>query len=353
VPELPRQNVALTLYLIGDAGDPDSTGEPVLNSLDRELASGGSDRVVLFLGDNIYPKGLPRPDAPDRAEAERRINAQLNAVAKTGAIGYFVLGNHDWARFGKDGWNAARRQDVYVDSAGRGRIVLLPGNGCPGPAVVDVASRVRLVLLDTQWWLHTGPKPVDLNSGCAAAADDQIVDSIRSAIRGAGGKLVVVAGHHPIETGGLHGGHFGWKDHLFPLTNFKSWLWLPLPVIGSAYPAARQHGISNQDMGSYAYQHFIGVLSRAFEGRPPALYAAGHDHNLQVIAGGPAKLQVVSGGGIYGHTEHVAPIRGTLFAREASGYSRLDIPPIGRARLAVVEVNRTGESHEVFSTWVE
>ena len=312
VPQLPRQEVALSLYLIGDAGDPNPAGEPVLRSLDQQLAAGGKAQVVIFLGDNIYPKGLPLPGAPERSEAERRINAQLQVIAKAGATGYFVLGNHDWARFGTDGWNAVLRQDAYVDSAGRGHTVLLPSGGCPGPSVVDLAPSVRLVLLDTQWWLHSGAKPVGPGSRCTAPADDQIVDSIRAAIGTAQGRLVVVAGHHPVATGGLHGGYFGWKDHIFPLTNIEPWLWLPLPLIGSLYPAARQNGISNQDMGSVAYQHFIAVMTRAFSAKPPALYASGHDHNLQVIAGGPAKLQLVSGGGIYEHTERATAIRGTL-----------------------------------------
>jgi hypothetical protein len=42
-----------------------------------------------------------------------------------------------------------------------------------------------------------------------------------------------------------------------------------------------------------------------------------------------------------------------LFARKASGFARLDVPRSGPARLAVLEVDRAGHSHEVFSTWVE
>jgi hypothetical protein len=46
-------------------------------------------------------------------------------------------------------------------------------------------------------------------------------------------------------------------------------------------------------------------------------------------------------------------VRGTLFAKKASGFVRLDVPHSGPARLAVVEVDRTGAGSEVFSTWVE
>jgi hypothetical protein len=353
VPRPPPEQRAATLYLIGDAGDPDPHGEPVLQALHRDLIAGSGEQVVVFLGDNAYPRGLPRPDDPERAEAERRLTAQVKTITEAGATGYFVLGNHDWARHAKDGWNAARRQTAYIDSLGGGRVRLLPGDGCPGPSVVDLSSRVRLLLLDTQWWLHSGPKPMDPTSSCPADTDDEVVDSVRSAIHGAAGRLVVVAGHHPVATGGEHGGHFGWEDHLFPLRQVNPKLWIPLPLIGSLYPSARQQGISSQDVESRLYQRFIKVLTRAFAGQPPSLFAAGHDHNLQVIAGGAARLELVSGGGIYGHTGPVSRIRGTLFAENASGFARLDVTTTGRGRLAIVEVDRKGNSREVFSTPVE
>ena len=165
--------------------------------------------------------------------------------------------------------------------------------------------------------------------------------------------MVIVAGHHPLSSGGVHGGYFGWEDHIFPLRLVLPGLWLPLPLIGSLYPSARQYGVSSQDVGSRAYQRLIRALRRAFAGRAPALYAAGHEHNLEVIAGGPAGVQLVSGGGIYNHTGRAVRIRGTLFADQASGFARLDVPFAGKARLAIMEVTAEGQSHEVFATWVE
>jgi hypothetical protein len=130
-------------------------------------------------------------------------------------------------------------------------------------------------------------------------------------------------------------------------------LWIPLPWLGSLYPTARQKGISSQDIGSREYQRLIAGFSRAFAVAPPALNAAGHEHNLQVIEDGPARSHLVSGSGIYGHTSRVVPIHGTLFARDASGFARLDIPRSGPARLALLAVDSAGRSYEVFSTWVQ
>jgi hypothetical protein len=353
VPMIPAEEVAVSVYLIGDAGEPDSAGEPVLLALRRDLASRHSERLVVFLGDNAYPRGLPAPGQPGRREAERHLTAQVEAVTSTGARGYLVPGNHDWAKHGVDGWQAIKRQELFVDSVGAGRVLFRPGGGCPGPSVVDIGARLRLILLDTQWWLHPGPKPRDPDSSCVADAEQEIVDSLRTALTGAGGRLVVMAEHHPLRSGGEHGGHFELKDHLFPLTAIKPWLWIPLPWIGSLYPAARQQGISSQDIPSRAYQRLIAAFRRAMAASPPALYAAGHEHNLQVMSGGSARMELVSGAGIYGHSGKAVPLRGTLFARRASGFARLDVPKAGRARLAVLQVDAEGGSREVFSTAVE
>jgi calcineurin-like phosphoesterase family protein len=352
VPALPPEEVETSLYLIGDAGAPDPSGEPVLEALARDLGSRRSHRVVLFLGDNAYPSGLPAPGSPDRKEAERRLIDQVEVVTAADATGFFVMGNHDWAKYGKEGWEAVRRQEAFVDSAGGGAVSVRPGGGCPGPSVVDL-GRLRLLLVDTQWWLHKGPKPRDPDSTCPTDKESEVVDSLRSALAAGAGRLVVVGAHHPLVSGGVHGGHFDWKDHLFPLRNIVPWLWIPLPLVGSLYPAIRSGGISSQDMGSRAYQRLIRAFRGVFADQPPALYAAGHEHNLQVIQRRVVPLELVSGGGIYGHSGRAATIRGSLLARNASGFARLDVPRAGPARLAVLEVDRAGHSREVFSTWVE
>jgi hypothetical protein len=106
-------------------------------------------------------------------------------------------------------------------------------------------------------------------------------------------------------------------------------------------------------MGSREYKGLIEAFRGAFAEKPPALYAAGHEHNLQVIKDRVVPLELVSGAGIYGHHGRAANIRGSLLAREASGYARLDVPRAGPARLAVLEVDGSGDSREIFSTRVE
>jgi hypothetical protein len=337
-----------SLFLIGDAGVP-AGKDPVLEALAREAGRDPSRSVIVFLGDNIYPRGLPPPGGPGRLEAERRMDAQIAAARDSRAAAVFVPGNHDWAA--RDGgWNAVKRQGEYVVERGGPAMQVLPAGGCPGPVVRDVGERLRLVVLDTEWWLHRGAKPQHPTSSCPADSETEVLDALSEAIRSAGDRRVVVAGHHPLATGGTHGGFFDWTDHVFPLRASRSWLWIPLPGVGSSYPVARQRGVSNQDMSGPLNRRMREAFAGVFSQHAPLVYAAGHEHNLQVLKGKDAPYLLVSGAGAFGHVTRARSTPATVFARTASGFMRIDVGREGEARLGVWVVTGRDRSAEAFST---
>ena len=352
VPAPAPDEVVSTLLLIGDAGALRAGGEPVLQALAREAAVAPDRSTIVFLGDNVYPRGIPDSVSPSRAEAERRLAAQLDVGGETSVPSIFVPGNHDWAKHAESGWDAIRRQGALVAGSGV-EARLLPAGGCPGPEVVDVGSRVRLVLLDTQWWLHRGPKPFPPDTTCHPDTEAGVADSLRGALRSAGPRVVIVAGHHPLASAGPHGGRFDWKDHLFPLRNVKSWLWLPLPVLGSLYPFARTHGASAQDFSSSTNRRMRGALEEALRAHPPLVYASGHEHALQVFAGQSARYLLVSGAGLSHHSSPVGWRPNTRYASSAAGFMRLDVLRDGRVRLGVLTVDGHGSVTEPFSMWLD
>ena len=80
-----------------------------------------------------------------------------NAVRR-GVQGIFVAGNHDWGQAA--GAGGAKRlqnqEDLLTRMRERGTPVwLLPKAGTPGPHVFDVGQHLRILLLDTAWWLLT------------------------------------------------------------------------------------------------------------------------------------------------------------------------------------------------------
>ena len=346
-------SIAETLFLIGDAGHPAKEGEPVLIALREQLERSAGRATVVFLGDNLYPAGLPALGDPDLAKMARRLDDQVDAVKDVGARVVFIPGNHDWAKSGPDGWEAVRRQERRVEERGGAAVSYLPNDGCPGPEVLDVGDRLRLVALDTQWWLHPHERPEDPTSSCPADSEVEVVAAFRSALESAGGREVVVLAHHPLASGGPHGGRFGLKQHLFPLTDYRKGLFIPLPVVGSLYPTARGAGISAQDQTSGVYRHMRDSLSGAMRGRMPLAWVSGHEHVLQVIESREWGRVLVSGSGIYGHVTYVRDVEGSLYRAARSGFMRVDFPRSGMPRLAVLEVGKDGRYREAYARRLE
>ncbi|MBI4502070.1 MAG: metallophosphoesterase [Gemmatimonadetes bacterium] len=344
-------DIDATIWLLGDAGGS-QPGDVVLAALARAVGEEPERSVVVFLGDNIYPRGMPDSGSLDYPEAVRRLDAQV-AAGQAARLTMFVPGNHDWGKQGLDGWEVVRRQGRHLAARGDSSVVLLPPDGCPGPSVRDVGTRLRLVALDTQWWLHGGPRPEHPTSSCPADSPQEVADSLRSALATAGDRVSVVVAHHPLVSDGPHGGHFGWRDHLFPLRHLASRLWVPVPLVGSAYPAARRLGIVAQDRANPANRHMRATFEAAFAEHRPLIYASGHEHALEVYRWTSARYALVSGAGMFDHTDPVGRRDSTLFAAARSGYMRIDLTRAGRARLGVVAVDGPDRATEVFSLWLD
>lgn len=333
------ETIDTSLILIGDAGKLTRQPEPVLEALAEQAARVPDRTAVVFLGDNIYPHGLPEPGARDRAHAEQALEAQIAAVVPAGARAIFVPGNHDYAG---TGWRGLERQRRYLADRGNPRLQALPDSGCPGPQTLDLGERLRLVLLDTQWWFESGPRPLHPQSHCPCDSEDEIVSELGRTLASPGDRHVVVAAHHPLVTHGPHGGFFSWKEHLFPLREWNEWMWVPLPVLGSAYVFARQIGITEQDLSHGRYEHLKRGLESALGTRAPLVYAAGHEHTLQILEAPGARLHVVSGAGTVDRRERVRGGDNTLYVSDAAGFVRIDFLRDGRARLEIFEVDEIG-----------
>jgi hypothetical protein len=301
--DLPADQIETTLFLVGDAGEPDprQVGAP-LDSLTAQASVAPQRSIIIFLGDNVYPGGIPAEGAAQWADSRRRLEAQVRTVP-LGARGIFIPGNHDWADETAFGLYSIRLQEQMIAALAQGRDVrLIPGNGCPGPVPVDV-GRLRFVALDTQWWLHNYIVR-DSTSRCPASTMASVTAALRSEVRPPGeGRVVIVAAHHPLMTGGAHGGYCG---------------------VTGPY---RRFGGSSQDILSGANRTMRDSIRNAFEGHPPLAYVAGHDHNLQVLRGGPnVRYILVSGAGSAGKTECAVRMRESYYVTQhRAGFMRIDI----------------------------
>src|SRR5215204_378343 len=68
------------IFLIGDAGNLFNNTHPVVEWLKKNVDWDDPHNTVLFLGDNVYPHGLPSEGHPDYPYSKAVIDAQVNLV---------------------------------------------------------------------------------------------------------------------------------------------------------------------------------------------------------------------------------------------------------------------------------
>lgn len=347
------EDISQRILLIGDAGEPFSEErEPVLEALEIQAMILPQKTIIVYLGDNIYPYGLDDPDSELRIISESRLNEQISVAENSGAKAVFVPGNHDWDQGGSEGWARILLQEEYIKDKSDSNITLYPGGGCPGPYIEDYEN-LRMIYIDTQWWLHPHNKPNPDNSNCPQATEDEVLAALDSALSTAGERFVIINAHHPFATHGPHGGFFPWADHLFPLLHLNINLWIPLPIIGSLYPVARMLGVSPQDLSNGLYKNLIAKMEGVLRKHKNWTFAAGHEHSLQVLKGVNGNYYLVSGFGTSIHHGEVTVGDDTVYSDSEEGFMQIDVLKDGRARLAVFQVDeKTGNWLEIFAMWL-
>lgn len=335
-----------SVFLVGDAGEP--IENPVLTLLKKELALIGDRGTVIYLGDNIYPNGMPPKGHKSRSEAEKAINGQIEAVRDFSGNKFFIPGNHDWARGSNEGFEALVRQEKYVEARLDSQDVWVPSRGCPGPMEINLTEQITLIVIDTQWFLHKGTKPEE-GSDCDAISKEELVASFQDVLLRNATKKVIVASHHPMFTYGIHGGVFNAKDHFFPLTASKKtkWLYLPLPGIGSIYPLYRKWFGNIQDTSHPIYKEFRDAMVSLMKQHPDIIHIAGHEHALEHIQKEGMNF-IVSGAGAKNNA-HVKQKGDAKFATNTLGYARLDYFADGRTELKFISP-QDEEAKELYSS---
>jgi len=192
------ENSKLTIYLIGDTGEPRTDEpDPVLETLKYHLAGDENRHSVLFLGDNIYPHGMsPELNSPEQEEAQRRIRPALDVLGETQTDGYFIAGNHDW-HYGLEGV-LAQEEFVEQSSTPGTAINFEPSNGCPGPVSISLHEKWRLILIDSEWWIAQSTDADANNLQCEHRTRDELMASIESIVRNHPDQHFLIATHHPL-----------------------------------------------------------------------------------------------------------------------------------------------------------
>ncbi|TWV88672.1 BamA/TamA family outer membrane protein [Chitinophaga pinensis] len=336
--QMKDDSLARRVILIGDAGELHKDGHnPVIDAVKQRINLQDARNTVLFLGDNVYPLGLPDAGAARYDEARQILDYQVGLVKNTATQAIFIPGNHDWKRSKPDGWQTVINQQLYIDSLQLPNVNFLPKDGCPGPEEVHLDNNTTLIIMDTEWWLFPYQKPGS-ESSCDTKTREEVLAEVSDIVSRNRNKLIIFAAHHPFRSYSVHGGYYTIKQHIFPFTDLKKNLYIPLPLIGSIYPITRGVFGTPEDIPNPIYQSMIRGVEAAIKPHGPAIFVSGHDHTLQLI-NDDQNFYVVSGSGA--KENRVKKGSKSLYASNENGYTVLEISKSGRVEVQYYTVDKT------------
>ncbi|MBA6157229.1 metallophosphoesterase [Tenacibaculum sp. S7007] len=330
-----------SFYLIGDAGNA-NIGEtiPSLTYFQKALEKSNKNATALFLGDNVYPHGVPKKDHKNRVLAEHRIQTQIDAVNGFKGNPIFIPGNHDWY----NGVKGLKRQEKIVEEA-LGKGSFLPENGC-GLKKVEINDDLTLIIIDSRWFITDWNKHPTINENCDIKTRERFIDEVWALFKKNRYKNVVVAMHHPMFSNGPHGGSYSFKDHMSPL-----------PILGTLKNGLRTHAGIQTDIFNKNYTSFVNRL-QAISGdfRQNIVFVSGHEHNLQYIEKNPETennlqygkfKQIISGAG----SKQSAALAnyGAQFTYGNHGYAILNYYKDGSAIVEFYSANEKDGNKLLFS----
>lgn len=323
--DISSKEVEHTFYLIGDAGNASiSSSIQALYVLEAALKKSSRNTTVLFLGDNIYPNGLPKKEDPERELAEHRLQVQINSVKNFKGNTIFIPGNHDWYSNGVKG---VKRQQEFIEEQ-LGKNSFLPRNGRP-IKTLEIGDDIVLIIVDSQWYITNWDKQPTMNDDGKIKSRNQFLDEFRQEIKKSRGKTTIVAIHHPMFSNGPHDGNYDVKSHL-----------KPIPVLGSVKNLLRKtSGISNADLQNKFYRELQQNLVAAAKQNNKVIFVSGHEHNLQYIVENQIP-QIISGSG--SKTSATKINKGGKFTYGVNGYAVLDVYKDGSSSVKFIS-SKSGE----------
>ncbi len=255
----PTMQPDFTLFLFGDVGNP-HCAEAVNNHFYSKLLKHETESTVLFLGDNVYPNGIPYKSGKKKEIAQAKLKVHLNELVDYTHRAYFLAGNHDYHKVFKSPKRIVAQQQLIssFNKKSKGEIAFRPLDQAGNMVeLIELNPRIGLITMDSEWAI----KKINKRKKIQKLFREPLRNALKQSEKY---EYLIIAAHHPMYTVGDHG-----HEKLF---------------------------IASEDLHRKKYLKFINEIVPNLPSGVKVIYAAGHDHSIQYI-----KLdgfaQIISGSG--------------------------------------------------------
>ena len=280
-----------------------------------------------------------------------RISNLLKKLSKF-ENGKFIIvpGDRDWDNSGKKGLKNVKKLEKLVKSLKLKNVKWSVKKGCPGPKKFLLDENLLLITINTQWWNHPFDVPGPIDGDCKVSTTDDFKEELEDIINENPDKNIIIAGHHPIFSNGEYGGHFPFSKHMFPLTDLNEDLYIPIPILGSFYPAFRENIGTTKDIGNERFEDTRKLLGNIINDYNSIIYLSGHEKTQQIVevngnyfinSGAPEKAQ------------HSTDIQGSILTESKSGIIELLYHEDGKVTSEFHQFKKSSESLNTHLTLFE
>ncbi|MFT4667034.1 MAG: hypothetical protein ACI9VN_002634 [Patescibacteria group bacterium] len=261
-----EENKDHSLYLLSNLENLSATA-PELDAIQAVLEKENNDFTILINGDFVDRNGLGvKPEEGDLDKLDRLINI----VGEKGRV-VFIPGDREWDNGGKRGLKKVKALERYLESKlGKGKVIY-PQGGCLGPEVIDIGDKLRIVAVNTQWFVEEEIGPEEEDADCGLLNETEFWFEIEDLMGDSENRNVVIAGHHPVLSYGQYAGYKLGKQHLWP------------PIVGTFIASYHQGVGGKKDLTQKNLKHYSSRAQGLIQRYPGCIFVSGHEHDTQLL----------------------------------------------------------------------
>lgn len=206
------------------------------------------EATLLVPGNFLPPKGFQKNDAKRKAQKQFLKQQLLNRVQDFNGTVVFTPGQNEWTKQGQD---AIDDLESFLQD-NQSNVEVWPDDGCPIESE-EIAPKVVLVTVDTQWYLENWNEHPNMNTKCDIKTRERFFAEFKDDIKDAHGKTIIVSMQHPV------------------MSNSKKSF------------AEKIGGFTPQDYQNDAHSYLRGRLETLASQFDNVIFVSGKDENLQYL----------------------------------------------------------------------
>ena len=316
-----QQSENFRVHLIGDMGGKSDSGiNQSISNLMEQVDWENKHSGIVFFGSNFWDFDFSNDPASNTSSSDLKTQFLNRLKSYEGKV-FFIPGSEISVREEEQIEKFFDRGDIFI-----------PDDGCPGPAVKNLRDNIKLIVLDSRWWLE---RHHDQATDCRNQNQFQIIQELKELLHKHDDKNIILAFHHPVLANGRYSGHITPTEHL-----------LPLPIIGSTKPFFRKVFGSKQRLSHPDYSHFRNEILTVLKGYKNVIVTSAHENNLQYFHQDENHF-IVSGA-----LSNISPLpakKDAVFSTAQKGYARLDFLKTGALELKFISSEIDKQDSYLFS----